>query len=162
MVLPDICQNRLYRSLVLLQKECVEQYAVIYWGVAAVAIILSKARISGMEKMSGNVGLGRNFKVLMRMLTIGDNVMMGEDVLFLGGGHRHSRTDVPMNKQGSEGKTPLYIESDVWIGARVTVLPGCRHIGRGAIIGACAVVTKDVPDFAVVAGNPAKVMKYRQ
>lgn len=39
--------------LVLLQKECVEQYAVIYWGVAAVAIILSKARISGMEKMSG-------------------------------------------------------------------------------------------------------------
>lgn len=52
-----------------------------------------------------------------------------------------------MNKQGSEGKTPLYIESDVWIGARVTVLPGCRHIGRGAIIGACAVVTKDVPDL---------------
>ena len=113
-------------------------------------------------RIGNNVGLGRNFKVLMRMLTIGDNVMMGEDVLFLGGGHRHSRTDVPMNKQGSEGKTPLYIESDVWIGARVTVLPGCRHIGRGAIIGACAVVTKDVPDFAVVAGNPAKVMKYRQ
>lgn len=99
-------------------------------------------------RIGNNVGLGRNFKVLMRMLTIGDNVMMGEDV--------------PMNKQGSEGKTPLYIESDVWIGARVTVLPGCRHIGRGAIIGACAVVTKDVPDFAVVAGNPAKVMKYRQ
>ena len=94
-------------------------------------------------RIGNNVGLGRNFKVLMRMLTIGDNVMMGEDVLFLGGGHRHSRTDVPMNKQ-------------------VTVLPGCRHIGRGAIIGACAVVTKDVPDFAVVAGNPAKVMKYRQ
>lgn len=38
---------------VLLQKECVEQYAAIYWGVAAVAIILSKARISGMEKTSG-------------------------------------------------------------------------------------------------------------
>ena len=42
-----------YRSLVLLQKECVEQYAAIYWGVAAVAIILSKARISGMEETSG-------------------------------------------------------------------------------------------------------------
>ena len=58
-------------------------------------------------RIGNNVGLGRNFKVLMRMLTIGDNVMMGEDVLFLGGGHRHSRTDVPMNKQGSEGKTPF-------------------------------------------------------
>ena len=45
-------------------------------------------------RIGNNVGLGRNFKVLMRMLTIGDNVMMGEDVLFLGGGHRHSRTDV--------------------------------------------------------------------
>ena len=113
-------------------------------------------------RIGNNVGLGKNFKVLMRVLTIGDNVMMGEDILFLGGGHRHSRTDIPMNKQGLENKTPLFIEDDVWIGARVTVLPGCKHIGHGAIIGACAVVTKDVPDYAVVVGNPAKVIKFRK
>lgn len=108
-----------------------------------------------------NVGLGKNFKLLQRRLVIDDYLMMGEDVLFLGGGHKHDKIDIPMSKQGSFGKTPLHISSDVWIGARVIVLPGCRHIGHGAIIGACAVVTKDVPDYAIVAGNPAKVVKYR-
>jgi acetyltransferase-like isoleucine patch superfamily enzyme len=48
------------------------------------------------------------------------------------------------------------IEDDVWIGANVIILPGCRMIGTGAVIGAGAVVTKDVPQFAIVAGNPAK------
>lgn len=52
------------------------------------------------------------------------------------------------------------IENDVWIGANVVVLKGV-HIGNGAIIGASSVVTKDVPDYAIVVGNPAKVLKYR-
>lgn len=51
---------------------------------------------------------------------------------------------------------PVEVGHDVWIGYRSIVLPGCRRIGNGAIIGASAVVTKDVPDFAIVAGNPAK------
>lgn len=85
----------------------------------------------------------------LRVLIIGDNVMMGEDILFLWGGYRHSHMDIPMNKQGSEDNIFLYID-DVWIGARVTVLPSCKHIGHGVIIGTCAVVTKDVPDYAVV------------
>lgn len=50
----------------------------------------------------------------------------------------------------------------MWIGARVIVLPCCKRIGHGAIIGAGSVVTKDVPDWAVVAGNPAKVIKLRK
>ena len=57
-------------------------------------------------------------------------------------------------------KEPVYIGDDVWIGARVIILPG-RKIGEGVIIGAGAVVTKDVPDYAVVGGNPAKVIKFR-
>lgn len=48
----------------------------------------------------------------------------------------------------------------VWIGARATILPGVT-IGDGAVIGAGSVVTKDVPSCAVVGGNPAKVVKYR-
>lgn len=55
----------------------------------------------------------------------------------------------------------LLIGHDVWIGARVIITPGCCQIGDGAVIGAGAVVTKDVPDFAVVAGNPAKLIRYR-
>lgn len=107
------------------------------------------------------VGLGKNFKSLNRVVTIDDYLMMGEDVLFLGGGHDFARTDIPMSHQGSKEPTPLHIAGDVWIGARVIVLPGCRRIGHGAIIGAGSVVTKDVPDWAVVGGNPAVVIRYR-
>ena len=53
---------------------------------------------------------------------------------------------------------PLKIGNDVWIGQRVTILPGCREIGDGAIIGAGSVVTKDVSPFTVVGGSPAKVI----
>lgn len=56
---------------------------------------------------------------------------------------------------------PLDIGHDVWIGTRAIVLPGCGRIGIGAVIGAGAVVTRDVPDFAVVTGTPARVMRYR-
>lgn len=53
---------------------------------------------------------------------------------------------------------PLKIGHDVWVGQRVTILPGCREIGDGAIIGAGSVVTRDVPPFTVVGGSPAKVI----
>ncbi len=55
---------------------------------------------------------------------------------------------------------PVHIKKNVWIGANVTILPGVT-IGENAIVGACSVVTKDVPDNAVVVGNPAKVIKYQ-
>lgn len=55
----------------------------------------------------------------------------------------------------------LNIKHDVWIGSGVQILGGCQKIGIGAVIAAGAVVTKDVPDFAIVAGNPAKIIKMR-
>jgi acetyltransferase-like isoleucine patch superfamily enzyme len=61
--------------------------------------------------------------------------------------------------QFSEYET-ITIGSDVWIGARAIVKDGVR-IGHGAVIAAAAVVTKDVPDYAIVAGVPAKIIKYR-
>lgn len=108
------------------------------------------------------VGLGKNFIMHNRVLTIDDYLMMGEDVMFLGSGHGFDRLDVPMGQQESKEKTPLYIAGDVWIGARVVVLPGCKRIGHGAIIGAGSVVTKDVPDYAIVGGNPAKLIRFRK
>jgi maltose O-acetyltransferase len=108
------------------------------------------------------VGIGANFKCLNRKVTIGNYLMMAEDVLFLGGNHSYDDTETPMMFQGGTTKTELVIADDVWIGARVIVLPGCKHIGKGAIIGAGSVVTKDVPDYAIVGGNPARVIKLRR
>ncbi len=55
----------------------------------------------------------------------------------------------------------LRIEHDAWVGERAIMTPGCSRIGLGAVVGAGAVVTSDVPDFAVVAGNPARLLRYR-
>jgi serine acetyltransferase len=57
-------------------------------------------------------------------------------------------------------KGDIIIENDVWIGAKATIMSGVR-IGNGAIVAAGSVVSKDVPPYAIVAGNPAKVVKYR-
>lgn len=113
-------------------------------------------------KVGYEVGFGRNFQCRNVVLQVGDYLMMGEDVLFQGGKHNFEDTETPMGHQGGGGKTELQIDSDVWIGARVIVLPGCKHIGKGVIIGAGSVVTKDIPDYAIVGGNPARVLKYRK
>jgi acetyltransferase-like isoleucine patch superfamily enzyme len=55
----------------------------------------------------------------------------------------------------------LHIEDGVWIGHNALILPGCSRIGRGAIVGAGSVVTRDVPPYAVVAGNPARKLRDR-
>ena len=79
---------------------------------------------------------------MSRIVSFNDYLMMGEDVLFLGGGHNMGRTDIPMIHQGST----LHVAGDVWIGARAIVLPSYARIGHGAVIGAGSIVTKDVPD----------------
>lgn len=112
-------------------------------------------------RVGNEVALGSGFKSLNRIVTMGNYIMMAENVFFLGGGHKHDKLDIPMGHQGELPKTPLIIDDDVWFGTRAMILPGCQHIGKGAIIGAGAVVTKDVPDYAIVGGNPAKVIKYR-
>jgi len=94
-------------------------------------------------------------------VTLGNRVMMGREVYIYTQNHNFSRTDTPMDKQGFKRELSITIENDVWIGSRVTILPGVK-IGRGTIVGACAVVSKDVPLYSIVVGNPAKVVKNRK
>lgn len=104
-------------------------------------------------------GVGFNCLISGRTY-IGSHVMMGPDCIMYSYSHAHDRLDIPMDQQGFEDPTPIHIGDDVWIGARVIVLPGVS-IGSHCIIGAGAVVTKDVPDYAIVGGVPAKVLRYR-
>ena len=93
-------------------------------------------------------------------VTIGNYVMMGPEVVIYTSTHAHSRTDITMIEQGFEEVRPVTIGNDVWIGRRAMIMPGV-NIGNGCIIGAGAVVTKDVPDYCIVGGVPAKIVKRR-
>jgi maltose O-acetyltransferase len=93
--------------------------------------------------------------------SIGADVMMGLDVLILSVRHSYERTDTPMISQGYKASSPVVVGDDVWIGARAIILPGC-HIGDHSVVGAGAVVTRSVPEWAVVGGVPAKIISWRK
>jgi len=110
-------------------------------------------------EIGNNSGIGINCQVC-GPVKIGDNVMMGPDVIVLTSRHKFDRLDVPIIKQGYHPPEPVVIGDGAWIGTRVIILPGVK-IGKEAIIGAGAIVTKDVPEYAIVGGNPAKVVRHR-
>lgn len=105
-------------------------------------------------------GLGRGCHVYGG-LTVGEQVMVGPEVAFLASDHRFDRLDIPIGHQGMGDLAPPRIEDGAWIGLRATILAG-RVVGRGAIVAAGAVVTKDVAPFAIVGGNPATVIGDRR
>ncbi|NDL66507.1 acyltransferase [Anaerotalea alkaliphila] len=105
-------------------------------------------------------GIGQNARI-QGPLHIGNDVMMGPDVLIYTRNHETARTDIPMIDQGESDPLPVVVEEDVWIGARVVLLPGVR-VGRGSILGTGAVVTRDVPPYSVVGGVPARILKSRK
>lgn len=92
-------------------------------------------------------------------IQIGNYVMIGTNCLFASVHHTFDDWKKPMIFQKPEFRQ-IAIEDDVWIGANVTVLGGVT-IGRGSVIAAGAVVTKDVEPYSIVGGIPAKLLKYR-
>jgi maltose O-acetyltransferase len=98
-------------------------------------------------------------------IVIGSHVMFGPEVTIRGGNHRVDVVGRFMKSIRDEEKRPeddhgVVIEDDVWVGTRAVVLSGVR-IGRGAVVGAGAVVTKSVPPYGIVAGNPARLLRFR-
>jgi acetyltransferase-like isoleucine patch superfamily enzyme len=87
--------------------------------------------------------------------------MVGPDVAFLSENHRFDNLQEPIGWQGFTERKPPRIEDGVWIGLRATILAG-KVVGEGAIVAACAVVTKDVAPYAIVGGNPAVVIGSRR
>lgn len=87
-------------------------------------------------------------------ITIGNHVAVAPQVYFLAAGHDYTKLNLP------DTAASIHVGDYVWIGARSTILQGVT-IGEGSIVAAGSVVTKDVPPYAVVAGVPAKVIKYR-
>lgn len=92
-------------------------------------------------------------------IRIGSHVTIGPRVSIYDNNHNFQNPCCSVMQQGLSG-APVTIAEYAWIGAHAVVLPGVT-IGRGAIVGAGAVVTKDVPEYAIVAGVPAKIVGQR-
>jgi acetyltransferase-like isoleucine patch superfamily enzyme len=92
-------------------------------------------------------------------IEIGDNVMMSPRVSIYSENHNFSEASQPMIEQGVT-RSFVKIEDDCWIAANSIILAGVT-IGKGSIVAAGSVVTKDVPPYSIVGGNPAKIIKSR-
>ncbi|MGC9359920.1 MAG: acyltransferase [Anaerolineae bacterium] len=92
-------------------------------------------------------------------IRIGSHVLMGARVSMHAENHNIERVDAPIDAQGVT-RQGIVIEEDCWLGGGATILAGV-HVGRGAVIAAGSVVTRDVPPYAVVAGVPARVVRMR-
>jgi len=92
-------------------------------------------------------------------ITLGYRVSIGRGTTILTHEHRHDRNVKLCDAEIDV--TPLEIGDDVFIGMHTIICPQVRRIGHGAVIGAGSVVTRDVPDFEIWAGNPAKLIRKR-
>jgi len=109
------------------------------------------------------IGPGARFLSGPARIIIGNKVMFGPNVLISSGDHNISVVgrymfDVKEKEAGDD--LDVVLEDDVWIGGGAIILKGVR-VGRGAVVGAGSVVTRDVPDYSIVVGVPAKVVGFR-
>ena len=118
------------------------------------------------------IGSGRNIKIgdysgigercyLQGLITIGSYVMMASEVVILTSNHKINDPSQLMRFEGNQDPVPVIIGDDVWIGTRVIILPGV-NVGKGSVIGAGSVVTKNIEPYSIVAGNPAKLIRRRK
>ncbi len=115
-------------------------------------------------KIGDDVAIGNGAKFhALKGIAIGNKVMIGPNCVIQGGNHNTSVLGAYMydvKEKLPENDLPVVVEDDVWIGANVTILKGVV-VHTGSIIAAGAVVTKDVPEYSVAAGVPARVIKMR-
>ena len=116
----------------------------------------------GVIEIDANSAFNRNAHINASVggkIKLGKFVIVGPNTVMRTSGHNYSNPLVPIRYQGHIIKN-ITIDDDVWIGSNVIILGGV-NIGRGAVIGAGAVVTTDIPQYAIAVGVPAKVIKYR-
>lgn len=92
-------------------------------------------------------------------ITIADNVMLGSGVHIYTANHRYDIKELDFIDQGHFSPKSVELKRGCWIGANAILLPGVV-VGKNSIVGAGSVVTKSVPDNAIVAGNPSKIIRY--
>ena len=110
-------------------------------------------------RLGNHVTINENCRLVNTI--IGDNALIAPEVYALMRNHEYKDLNIPIRNQGYFDEIPPRIGNDVWVGTRVVLLPGV-NIGDGAIIGAGAVVTKNVSPFSIVGGVPARKIRDRR
>lgn len=106
------------------------------------------------------IGSGCEFNI-RRRIEIGSHCLIASGCKFVDHDHGTARRDLPMREQATGGEAEIVLGSDVWLGANAVVLKGVR-IGRGAIVAAGAVVTKEIGEFQIWGGVPARQIGERK
>ncbi|WP_310503357.1 acyltransferase [Mucilaginibacter sp. X4EP1] len=132
-----------FRKFSIGSNSIVEDFATVNNGVGDVII-------------GNNCGIGLS-NVIIGPVTMGNYVMLAQNIVISGLNHGYEDISLPPRLQKVTTKQ-ITINDDVWIGANCVVTAGIT-IGKHAIVGAGSVVTKDIPEFCVAVGNPAKVIK---
>lgn len=129
--------------------------------VGARCAIYSEVKITGKVSLGAHSAISNSCYLAGSTagISVGDFTMIGPNTVVVAFNHGFERTDVPMRLQRNVSESVM-IEDDVWIGANCTICAGVR-IGKGSIIGAGAVVTKDIPAYSIAAGIPARVVGNR-
>lgn len=108
-----------------------------------------------------NVYIGSNVQInAWESVIIDDDCLISDRVYISDADHNSSEINIPIKEQGDSFIKGVFIGSGSWIGINVCILPGV-NIGKGVIVSANSLVSKDIPDYAVVGGVPAKIIKYR-
>lgn len=129
----------------------------------AVSSIIYKNKNSPSISIGRNTYIGEynNIRSAGGSIEIGNNCLISQHITIVASNHLIRRTELIVNQRWTNTNNYVLIEDDVWIGANSVILPGVT-IHRGAVVAAGSIVTKDVPEYAIVAGNPAKIIKYRE
>ncbi|WP_417859915.1 acyltransferase [Winogradskyella sediminis] len=135
---------------------------VVPWSKFSLGDASTIEDFSAVNNGVGDVIIGNRTRIglsntIIGPVTIGDDVRLAQNVVLSGLNHNYEGIESPIHEQGVSTK-PIVIESESWIGANVVIVPGVT-IGKHSIVAAGSVVTKSMPPYSVIVGNPAKVLK---
>lgn len=141
-------ENMMFGNNVIVDKDC--------W----INIVERRAGDEILIKIGDNSHIGRRTTIsAANKIEIGKNVIFGPNVLISDHNHEYKNIDIPISNQGIDSsKNVLIIGDDSWIGTN-SVIIGNVKIGKHSVVAANSVVLKDIPDYCMAAGNPAKVIK---